>query len=197
MRPRCTLWVRWSIRVKPGRPDGGRRRHGHEIDVVNARSAIPVDQVDEAAADAADAGDVEFHRASRVGARLGAEIERAPPGQRGVLDAKRHGAGGRPVGRRELLPEARGLGVDDEVDVALAVQRDVLAPVAGHHREAHALEQAAQQLGVRGRVLDELETVRAHRILEEFRHGRAPRAILVTIATIIATTRPGAARITA
>ncbi len=73
---------------------------------------------------------------------------------------------------RELLAEPARLGVDDEVDVALAVQRHVLAAVARTGGEAHAREQPAQQLGVRRRVLDELESVGAHRVVEQVRHGR-------------------------
>jgi hypothetical protein len=78
------------------------------------------------------------------------------------------------VHARELLAEAARLGVDDEVDVALAVQRHVLAAVAGADREAHAREQPAQQLGVGRGVLDELEAVGAHRIVEQVGHGAAP-----------------------
>jgi hypothetical protein len=45
----------------------------------------------------------------------------------------------------ELLGETVRLGVDDEVDVALAVERDVLAPVPGHGGEAQFGEQAAKE----------------------------------------------------
>ncbi len=75
---------------------------------------------------------------------------------------------------REALAEAARLGVDDEVDVALPVQRDVLAAVARRDREAHPLEQRAQQLGIGRRVLDELEAVGTHRIVEEVGHGSPP-----------------------
>ena len=52
------------------------------------------------------------------------------------------------------------------------VQRDVLGAMAGHHREAHALEQRAQQDRIGRGVLDELEAVGAHRVVEKVGHGR-------------------------
>ena len=64
--------------------------------------------------------------------------------------------------------------VDDEVDVALPVQRHVLAAVPRDHREAHALEQVAQQVRIGRGVFDELEAVRAHRVVEEVCHGDSP-----------------------
>ncbi len=75
---------------------------------------------------------------------------------------------------REALAETARLGVDDEVDVALLVQRDVLAAVTRRDRKAHALEQRTQQLGVGRGVLDELEAVGTHRIFEEVGHGSPP-----------------------
>ena len=101
--------------------------------------------------------------------RLGAERNGALERGGGVVHAKRHGAHRGPVRLRELLAEGIRLGVDDEVDVALRMQRDVLAAVAGDHGEPQALEQAAQQLGIGSRVFDELEAVGAHGIC----HGRS------------------------
>ena len=66
----------------------------------------------------------------------------------------------------ELLGEAVRLGIDDEVDVALAVERDVLALVPGDRGEAHLGEQRAQQLGIGRGIFDEFEAVGAHRIFE-------------------------------
>src|SRR5204862_7395067 len=59
-----------------------------------------------------------------------------------------------------------GLGVDDEIDIALPMQRDILALVPGDCGEAHLCEQAAQLFRVRGCIFDELEAVGTHRILE-------------------------------
>jgi hypothetical protein len=41
----------------------------------------------------------------------------------------------------EGLAEAVGLGIDDEIDVPLAIEGDLLGAVAGHGAEAQALEE--------------------------------------------------------
>jgi hypothetical protein len=69
------------------------------------------------------------------------------------------------------LREGGGLGVDDEVDLALAVQRHILGAVACHHRKAQPLEQRTQQLRIRRRIFDELEPVGARRVVVQFSHG--------------------------
>src|SRR5688572_3000641 len=79
-----------------------------------------------------------------------------------IADAECHGTYRRPMRLGESLSEGARLGIDDEIDVALRMQRDVLAAMPGDHREAEAFEQAAQQLGVGGGVFDEFESVRAH-----------------------------------
>src|SRR3546814_5535582 len=58
--------------------------------------------------------------------------------------------------------------VDEKIDVVLPKQRDVLAPVSGHRREPHHLEQAMQlRDAVRARrgELDELEAVGRQRVV--------------------------------
>src|SRR5262249_3373347 len=102
------------------------------------------------------------HRSYSAAVWLGAERHGALEGGRRVLHAKAHGAHGGAVRLRELLPERIRFRVDDEVDVALGMQRDVLAAVTGDDREAEAFEQAAQRLRIGRGVLDELETVRPH-----------------------------------
>jgi hypothetical protein len=57
------------------------------------------------------------------------------------------------------------LGIDDEIDIALAIQGDVLLPVPGHRAEAHALEQRAERHRIGRGVLDELEPVGPHRVV--------------------------------
>ena len=96
--------------------------------------------------------------------RLGAELDGALEGRGRVPDAECHGAHRRPVRLRKSLAEGARLGIDDEIDVALRMQRDVLAAMLGDHRETEPLEQAAQQLGIGRGVFDELEAVGAHRI---------------------------------
>ncbi len=68
------------------------------------------------------------------------------------------------MGLREALAEGSRLRVDDEIDVALRMQRDVLAAVTRDHGKPEPLEQVAQQLGIGRGVFDELEAVRPHGI---------------------------------
>src|ERR1700722_13932531 len=114
--------------------DAGKTGHlaidGHleraEIDVIDGGLAGTIHQVDERAADALDARDVEFHgtRALRAGTR--SELKRASIGKRGIPHAKGHGTGAWTVCARKSLGEGVRLRVDDEVDVSLSVTRDVL-----------------------------------------------------------------------
>jgi len=69
------------------------------------------------------------------------------------------------------------LGVDDEVDLALTMQRDVLGTVARHCRESEPLEQRAQQLRIRSGVLDEFESVGSHRVVRQSAHEPTLRAV--------------------
>ncbi len=63
--------------------------------------------------------------------------------------------------------EAVGAGffVDEIIDVALAIDRDLLGPVARHRHIAHQLEQRVQRFRVGVRVFDELKAIGAHRIV--------------------------------
>jgi hypothetical protein len=65
---------------------------------------------------------------------------------------------------REPLRDTIGLRIDDEVDVALPMERDVLAPVPGGDGETHPREQRPQQLGIGRGVLNELKPVNAYHI---------------------------------
>lgn len=64
----------------------------------------------------------------------------------------------------EGLGEGIGFRVDDEIDVALPVERHLLRAVAGNLGEAHRLEESAELLRFGMGVFDELETIRAHRV---------------------------------
>ena len=90
-----------------------------KVHVVDGVFAVPVDEIDERSPDADDRGNVEFHRPDAVAMRLRAERDRALERRRRIPYAKRHGAHGRPMRLGELLRERVGLGIDDEVDVAL------------------------------------------------------------------------------
>src|SRR5207237_850367 len=81
-------------------------------------------------ADALDRRDVELHRPDLAVHRLGAERDRPLIGAGGVLDPEGDGANRRAVQPGERLREAFRLGIEDEVDVALLVERDVLRAVA-------------------------------------------------------------------
>src|SRR5450755_1490220 len=98
---------------------------GHEVDVVNrnavAVDGIAIDQIDQRIADALDSRNVELHRPRMRLDSPRALLDQPPVGMRGVLDPERHGADRRAVYAREALGKAVLLGIDDEVDVALAV----------------------------------------------------------------------------
>jgi hypothetical protein len=72
----------------------------------------------------------------------------------------------------EIATVSTGLFIDEIVDVALAIDGDVLGLVAGDRRIAHELEQRVQFLRSRMRVFDKLETIGAHRIVGANRGGR-------------------------
>src|ERR1700722_750473 len=116
-------------------------RELHEVDVINRRVRISIDQVDETSADALNRRNIELHRSHGAFdlARTGGNRIAQRAG--GILDAKGHGAGTGPMVPRELLRKAIRLGVDDEIDIALAVERHVFGAVPGDTRKAHGFEQ--------------------------------------------------------
>jgi hypothetical protein len=77
---------------------------------------------------------------------------------------------------RETLREAVGLGVDDEIDVSLAMEGDILAAMAGDPLETHLFEKGPQFLGLGRGIFDELEAIGAHWVFEPedgfFSNGR-------------------------
>ena len=118
--------------------------HPFEVDVVDALAVFEaVDQVQRRAADALDRRQPQLHRPGGDLDRLRAELERARIGLVRILDAKRQRTRARAVLGREVAGQALRFAVDDEIDVALAVQQHVLAAVLGHQREAELLETAA------------------------------------------------------
>src|SRR2546428_5161419 len=72
-----------------GRPRIG-AREGYEIDVVDGEIAVAVDEVDQAVADAVDAGDVELHRRGARRHVPGAEVERMLVREGRIAHAKSH-----------------------------------------------------------------------------------------------------------
>src|SRR5205085_1494631 len=94
-------------------------------DVVDRAVAVTVNEIDHAAADAFDRGDVEFHRADLVVERLGAALEQLVIRGDSILDAERHRAGRWSVRLREARPVTVGFRIDDEVHTALTKKSDV------------------------------------------------------------------------
>ncbi len=65
-----------------------------------------------------------------------------------------------------------GFLVDDVIDVALPIDRDLFGPVARDGHIAHQLEQRVQLFRLRMRIFDELEAIGAHRIIGADGGGR-------------------------
>ena len=162
-----------EARARRGRrlaaPEGLEARQGLEVDVVDGVAVgvlgIAIDEVDERVADAFDRRDVELTGADVRLHAPGAALNQSFIRRRGVAHAERHRANARPVAPREVLRKGARLGVDDEVHVALLVERDVLVPVARDALEAEALEERAERLRIGRRVLDELEAVGLDRVV--------------------------------
>ena len=146
-----------------------------EIDVVDAGGiAVPVDQIDERAADPAQRGDAQLHHPGACLHRLRPARDRFLVGGGRVLHAERHAAGGWPMFGREIGGVAARLVVGDQVDAALPPQLDVLRPVPRDAGETHALEYRLQHAPFGRAELDELEPVEAQRIVEQIGHEHAP-----------------------
>ncbi len=98
-----------------------------EVDLIDRAGnirprAIAVDEEQARAANALDRRNVELAVAANHLDIGRAELERALVRRLGVLDPEGHGAGARAVVARILLGIGAGLGIDDEVAVALLVQ---------------------------------------------------------------------------
>ena len=152
----------WILRAKP-----------FKLEVIGrALGAVAVDEIEQASADALDGGHVErLLRGRNIG---GLRTERKCPliGQLRIDHAKRHRRRARPMRGDEAMAVGAGFFVDEIIDVALAIDRDLLALVAGDRRIAHQLEQGVQFFRLRVGILDELKAVRAHRIIGADDGGR-------------------------
>ena len=180
--------VRQVVDVGEAVADRVRVRAGDrlEVDVIDADvadgarlravlAAPAVDEVDQRIADALDRRDVQLHRAGLVVEAPCAEFQRVLVRLRGILHAERDRADRRAVQAREALRERIGFGVDDEVDVALAVHRHVLVAVARDRGETHPFEQLSERFRVRCRVFDEFEAVGADGVVPvRDLHGVSP-----------------------
>jgi hypothetical protein len=70
----------------------------------------------------------------------------------------------------KVARQTSGLAIDNEIDVALAVQHHVFGAVFGHQREAHFLEQGLYDTRHGRCKLYELETAQTHRVLKQISH---------------------------
>jgi hypothetical protein len=142
------------------------RSQPFEFDVIaRTLGTVPVNQVEQAAADPLDGGHVERLLRRRNAGRLGAERDCALIGRPRINHAERHRRRARPMLRHEVETVGARLFVDEIVDVVLAIDGDLLCPVTRDRRKAHQLEKRVQLLRFGIRVSDELEPVRPHRII--------------------------------
>ncbi len=146
-----------------------------EVDVVDALVAVAVDEIQQRAADAFDAGDVQLAEVGVAADQLGALGFDVGSGLRGILHPEGHGAGARPVLLAELAHMPGGAAVEHDVDVVLLEQPDLLGAVLGGFGKAHLGEQRAQlfdAFGIRRGEFDELEAVGADGVvLFDLGHG--------------------------
>ena len=154
------------------------RRLGDEIDVVDrAGRAGAIDQIDQAAFEPADRRDHQLVRPDAPAEGLRLVAQRAFDRAARIVDAERERAHRRPMQQEEGMREGVLLGIEDQVHVALPVQRHVLGAMRGDMRKAHRVEhfgEARPRLGI-DRELDELDAV-AHRRGRRGEHGRGAGA---------------------
>src|SRR5262249_41260411 len=133
--------ARWRRRIAA--PEILEAGQGAEIDVVDRVAVgilgIAVDEIDQRVADSLDRRNVEFARACIVLDAPGAALDELGISAGGIAHSKRHGAYARAVAPREVLGERARLGVEDEVDVALLVERHVLVAMLRDAMEAEPL----------------------------------------------------------
>ena len=143
-----------------------------EIDVVDALAVfVAVDQVQRRAANALDRRQAKLHRPGRNLDRLSALFQRQLVGFVRIGHPEGHAAGAGAVLLGEVGSVALRLCVEDEIDAALAPQRDVLGSVLRHLGEAEHFEHRFQYARLRRGELDEFEAVEAHRVFIKIGHG--------------------------
>jgi len=75
---------------------------------------------------------------------------------------------------RESRAMAAGFGIDDEIGVALAVERHRLGTVAADGAKAHGFEQRLQLCHIRRGIFDKFESVGADGIVPQFHFAYLP-----------------------
>ncbi len=143
-----------------------------EVDVVDrVAGRVAVDEIKWCTADALNRRQAQFHRTRGNLDRLCAKLQRAVVGEVRVLDAERHACRAGAVLLREVGRVAFRFLVEDEVDAALAVKRDLLGTVPRDGLEAQRVEHGLEHARLRRSKFDEFEAVEAHRVFEQVRHG--------------------------
>ena len=175
----------WSTRVRPAPALGCVLAGGLELDVPDlAQVALGIDEVDQAAAEAAHRRDLQLAGADGLAEGLVEQLLRAVERGGGILHPQADGAHGGAVRDVVGVREAFLLGVDDDVDGALPPARHRLRLVHSGPREAEALQRRLEGDGaalVDGE-LDELgaEAFRSRRQRGKPRlRGAGPRPQLV------------------
>ncbi len=137
-----------------------------ELGVVGrAFLAVTIHEIQQAAADTLDRGNIQrlLRRSDIRGLR--AERQRALIGPLRVNHAERHRRRAGAMRRDEIMAVGARLFVDQIVHVALTIDRDRLGLVAGDRREPHQPEQRVELFGLRMGIFDKLEAVGTHRIV--------------------------------
>src|SRR5690606_5845681 len=146
-----------------------------EVDVIDALVAIAVDQIQQRAADAFDAGNVQLAEVGVAAQQFGPLLLDVGGGLGGVLDPEGHGAGTGAVLFAEGTYVAGGAAIEHDVDVVLLEQPYLFGAVLGGFGETHGGEQLTQLLdtfGSRCGEFNELETVGSDGIvLLDLGHG--------------------------
>jgi len=83
-----------------------------------------------------------------------------------VLHSKRHAASAGSVFFSKVSHVTAGFIIDNEIDAALAVQRDVLGAMPGHGGETQHLENRFQYTGLGGSEFYEFKSIQAHRVFK-------------------------------
>ncbi|MOA34607.1 hypothetical protein D3C78_1559910 [compost metagenome] len=101
----------------------------------------------------------------------------------GVTHTEGHAANRRPVLGGKIRRDAFRFVVQDQVDVALAVQVHILGTVGRHLGEAHDLEDRFQNARGGRCELDEFKAHQAHRVFKNV--GHAQYLIIKALKTVI------------
>ena len=124
-----------------------------------------VDEIDDRVTNALDRRNVQLAGSCCICIAPGTQRNRAFVSGFGILHAEGNGAHARTVLAGKALGERIRLGVDNEVDAPLAIQRHIFVAVLGNRCETHALKYSTHGLRVGCRVFDELKAVGAHGVV--------------------------------